>query len=153
MLPEETAATEHVRLDDIPFAELKRPWGTTYMQLINVDLHTNTFVNIIKWPKGVQLATHHHTGPVHAYTMKGRWRYLEYDWVAEENSYVHEPPGTNHTLRVEEDTTAMFVTQGAFIYFDEQGEITSYSDAGVILRDVTAALKEQGLELPPGVVK
>ena len=97
---------------------------------MSVSLSTNTFVNIIEWAAGTQLPRHHHTGWVHAYTMTGSWRYLEYDWVAEANSYVHEPPGTNHTLLVEEDVKAMFVTQGAFIYFDDDDRITSYSDAG-----------------------
>ncbi|GGL12766.1 2,4'-dihydroxyacetophenone dioxygenase family protein [Nocardia jinanensis] len=152
-LPEDSAATEHIDLADIPFAELHRPWGTTYMKLISVSLVTNTFVNIIKWPAGIQLARHHHTGTVHAYTMDGAWRYLEYDWVARAGSYVHEPPGTNHTLHVDEDTTAMFITQGAFIYFDDNDNITAYSDAGTILGDVERALQAQGLALPAGVVK
>lgn len=153
MIPKETGVTEYISLADIPFAEIHRPWGLTLMQLISVDLRTNTFVNIIKWPKGLQLARHHHSGPVHAYTMEGAWRYLEYDWVAGPHSYVHEPPGTNHTLRVEEDVTAMFITQGAFIYFDEAGSVTGYSDAGTMLEDVRAALDAQGLKLPAGVVK
>ncbi len=112
-LPIETAVTGHLRIDDIPFATLIRPWGTTRMQLISVSLATNTFVNIIEWTGGTQLPRHYHTGTVHAYTMYGSWRYLEYDWVAESNSYVHEPPGTTHTLRVEADMKALFVTQGA----------------------------------------
>jgi len=28
------------------------------------------------------LGTHYHVGTVHGYTMRGHWRYLEYDWVA-----------------------------------------------------------------------
>ena len=36
--------------------------------------------------------------PVHGYVIKGRWHYLEHDWVAETGSYVFEPPGEIHTL-------------------------------------------------------
>ena len=27
------------------------------------------------------------------YVIKGSWRYLEHDWVAEEGGFVYEPPG------------------------------------------------------------
>jgi quercetin dioxygenase-like cupin family protein len=32
------------------------------------------------------------------YVIRGRWKYLEHDWVAEEGSFVYEPPGEIHTL-------------------------------------------------------
>jgi hypothetical protein len=47
----------------------------------------------------------------------------------------------------------LFITQGAFIYFDENDVMTGYSDAQTMLADVTAALEKQGLELPASVVK
>jgi quercetin dioxygenase-like cupin family protein len=153
MIPVETAYTGQLDVDDVPFATLRRPWGTTRMQLIHVSLVTNTFVNIIEWKAGTQLPRHHHAGTVHAYTFWGRWRYLEYDWVAGPNSYVFEPPGTNHTLRVEEDMKGLFVTQGAFIYFDEEGRISSYSDAGVMLEECSRALAAEGLKLPDSVLR
>jgi 2,4'-dihydroxyacetophenone dioxygenase len=153
MLPPDLGATEHTPLADIPWAVLDRPWGLVRMQLIAVSLATNTFVNIIDYQAGTQLQKHHHTGPVHAYTMKGKWHYLEYDWFAEADSYVYEPPGTNHTLHVDEDMRAMFITQGAFIYFDDNDEMVGYSDAQTMLGDIKAALARQGLELPASVVK
>jgi hypothetical protein len=145
-------ATSYVHPDEIPFAVLARPWGTTYMKLLHVDLAADRFTNIIRWPAGLQLPTHRHTGTVSAWTFSGAWRYLEYDWVATAGSYVFEPIGTVHTLQVDEDTEAMFITQGGFIYYGPGGEMTKYSDAASTLADVTAALAEQGLELPPGVV-
>lgn len=153
LVPPDLGATDHTPLDSIPWAVLERPWGVTRMQLVAVSLATNTFVTIIDYVAGTQLQKHHHTGPVHAYTMTGRWRYLEYDWVAEANSYVYEPPGTNHTLRVLEDMRALFVTQGAFIHVDDGGAMIGYSDAQTTLRDVEAALARQGLRLPASVVK
>jgi ChrR-like protein with cupin domain len=38
------------------------------------------------------IARHRHSGAVHAWVFKGRWHYLEH-WVAEEGSYIFEPPG------------------------------------------------------------
>ena len=38
--------------------------------------------------------------------IKGRWHYLEHDWVAEEGTFVYEPPGEIHTLMVDEPAAA-----------------------------------------------
>ena len=39
--------------------------------------------------------------------IKGRWKYLEHDWMAEEGSFVYEPPGEIHTLTVPDDCAEM----------------------------------------------
>jgi hypothetical protein len=65
------------------------------------------------------------------YVIKGKWRYLEHDWVATEGSFVYEPPGEIHTLVVPEDVPEMitfFNIAGAMIYLDEQGRQTAYED-------------------------
>ena len=77
------------------------------------------------------LTRHRHPGPVHGFVLKGRWRYLEQDWVAEEGSYVFEPPGETHTLIVPDDVTEMmtfFQVNGAMIYVDPQGREIGYED-------------------------
>src|SRR4051812_28545594 len=35
---------------------------------------------------------HRHTGPVHALTLRGKWHYLEHDWIATAGDYAFEPP-------------------------------------------------------------
>jgi hypothetical protein len=65
------------------------------------------------------------------YVIKGRWRYLEHEWTAEEGSFVYEPPGETHTLVVPEDCAEMitfFNISGAMIYLDESGQQTGYED-------------------------
>jgi hypothetical protein len=145
-------ATFHVHPDDVPFARLERPWGTTLMKLLRVSVTENSFTNIIRWPAGTQLPTHLHTGAVDAWTFEGRWRYLEYDWAASAGDYVHEPPGTVHTLLAEEDTLALFSSYGGFLWYGPNGELAKYQDAASTLADVQAALALDGLTLPPGVI-
>ena len=145
-------ATFHVRPDDVPFARLDRPWGPTWMKLLRVSLTENSFTNIIRWPAGTQLPMHLHTGAVDAWTFEGRWRYLEYDWEAAAGDYVHEPPGTVHTLKVEEETLAMFTSYGGFLWYGPNGELAKYQDAASTLADVQAILAAEGLALPPGVI-
>ena len=65
------------------------------------------WVNLLKVTRAGVLSRHRHTNPVHGYVLKGRWHYLEHDWVAEEGGYVYEPPGETHTLVVPEGVDEM----------------------------------------------
>jgi hypothetical protein len=152
-IPIDRATTGFIDPTGIPFATLRRPWGTTRMQLLNVCLATNTFTNIIEWTAGTRLPKHHHSGTVHAYTISGRWHYLEYDWVSGPDTFVFEPPGTNHTLEVIEDMRALFVTQGAFIYVDDHDQVVGFSDAGTMLEECRQALAAEGLSLPDSILQ
>ena len=60
------------------------------------------YVNLLRVRGAGVLSRHRHAGPVHGYVLKGTWRYLEHNWIAEEGSYVFEPPGETHTLVVPE---------------------------------------------------
>jgi 2,4'-dihydroxyacetophenone dioxygenase len=150
-LPEDLRTTTSIDPEGIPFARLERDWGTTYMKLLRCSVEENSFTNIIRYPAGVTLATHLHTGPVEVYTFEGKWRYLEYDWVATAGSYAHEPAGTVHTLRIEEETLALFIVNGGFVYFEPDGTFLRYQDAATTLKDCQAALARDGLELPRAV--
>jgi len=145
-------ATYKVDPADVPFARLERPWGVSMLQLLRCSLAENTFTNVIRWEAGTQLPTHLHTGPVDAFTLRGAWRYLEYDWVARAGDYVHETNGTIHTLSVEEDCEIFFINQGGFVWYGPDGEMAKYQDAASTLEDVEKLLAAAGLALPPGVV-
>ena len=58
-----------------------------------------SFVNILRVRRSGILSRHRHAGAVHAFTLRGRWHYLEYDWWAEQGSYAFEPPGTSTRWR------------------------------------------------------
>src|ERR1700761_5036336 len=82
------------------------------------------FINILRVRRSGILSRHRHAGPVHAFTLRGRGHYLEYDWWATEGTYVFEPPGDIHTLEVPADVTEMvtlFHVTGAYIYVDPDG--------------------------------
>ena len=65
------------------------------------------WMNLLRVRKSGVLSRHRHPQPVHGYVIKGRWRYLEHDWVAEEGGYVYEAPGETHTLVVDEGVEEM----------------------------------------------
>lgn len=89
------------------------------------------YVNLLRVrAKGV-LSRHRHTGPVHAFTLRGEWRYLEHDWIARAGDYVFEPPGETHTLVIPDGVDEMitlFHVSGGYTYVDPMGAAQGYED-------------------------
>jgi 2,4'-dihydroxyacetophenone dioxygenase len=87
--------------------------------------------NLLRVRRSGILSRHRHPMLVVGYVIKGRWKYLEHDWTAEEGSFVYEPPGEIHTLTVPEDCAEMitfFNISGAMIYLDDEGRQNGYED-------------------------
>lgn len=87
--------------------------------------------NLLRVRRAGILSRHRHPAPVHGFVLKGRWRYLEHDWVANEGDYVFEPPGETHTLTVPDDVPEMvtfFNISGCMYYVDAEGRNTGFED-------------------------
>lgn len=82
--------------------------------------------------KGAGLVNrHYHPNEVFAYTISGKWGYLEHDWIATAGDFVYETPGEGHTLVAYEHEDPMkvfFVVKGPLIWLDENGESDGYFD-------------------------
>jgi len=88
------------------------------------------YVNLLRVRRSGVLSCHRHNGSVHAQVLRGRWYYLEHEWVAEEGSFVMETPGETHTLVVPDDVPEMitwFHVTAGYVYF-EDGRISAYED-------------------------
>lgn len=89
------------------------------------------WMNLLRVRRSGVLSRHRHPQPVHGLVLKGRWRYLEHDWVATEGAYIYEAPGETHTLVVDEDVEEMitlFQVNGVMIYVDPDGAVLGYED-------------------------
>ena len=89
------------------------------------------YVNLLRVKGAGLLSRHRHPGPVHGHVLKGKWSYLEHDWVAEAGSYVFEPPGEIHTLVVPEGVDEMitlFHVTGSLLYCDPDGNVVGAED-------------------------
>lgn len=113
----------------------ERMWAPIGENIWSRPLHLNAnagyYVHLLKVKRSGLLQRHRHSGTVHAWVIRGKWHYLEHDWVATEGSYIFEPPGETHTLVVPDDCTDMitlFNVQGALMYVDPQGNSTGYDD-------------------------
>ena len=89
------------------------------------------YINLLRVRKAGVLSRHRHTGPVHAFTLKGTWHYLEHDWVAQAGDYAFEPPGETHTLVIPdgvEEMVTLFHVTGGYTYVDPYGKALGYED-------------------------
>lgn len=106
------------------------------------------YVNLLRVRQSGVLSRHRHSGPVHAMVLKGRWYYLEHDWVAEQGAYAFEPAGETHTLFVPEDAGEMitwFHVTGGYVYVDPQGVAVGYEDVFTKIAAARAHYRTLGL--------
>lgn len=106
------------------------------------------YVNLLKVRKSGVLSRHRHSGGVHAFTLRGEWRYLEHDWVARPGDYAYEPPGETHTLIVPEGVEEMitlFHVTGGYTYVDPDGAAIGYEDVFTKLEKAAEHYERSGL--------
>ena len=66
-----------------------------------------------------------------AYTISGKWGYLERPWTATAGDFVYEAPGEGHTLVAYESGEPMktfFIVKGPLVWLDENGDATGIFD-------------------------
>jgi 2,4'-dihydroxyacetophenone dioxygenase len=106
------------------------------------------YVNILRVRQSGVLSRHRHSGPVHALTLRGKWRYLEHNWIASAGDYAFEPPGETHTLVVPDDVTEMatlFHVTGSYTYVDPYGAALGYEDVFTKFENATRHYEAVGL--------
>ena len=144
----------HTGTDELPFAD---DWAGTpgvRLKLLMADIEGARFAVRIRFAPGIVLPPHKHTGEVHAFTLSGEWSYLEHPDppASRAGSYLFEPPGSTHTLKVAEhiteETDVVFVVYGAMMHLGPDGEVLAVGDAESHLRDWPAAVLAQGKTLP-----
>lgn len=137
------------------------PWVTfvegVEMKLLRINEQSGQFSMLNRFQPGFATPTHYHRGPVHAYTLSGKWRYLEYDWTARAGDYVYEAADTCHTLVVPEDTeeptVVLFVVEAVLEFLDEDGELMFVQDAESIHQMYRDALEEADLPYPEAILQ
>ena len=64
----------------------ERLWAPVAPDIWSRPLHLNVsgghYTHLLRVRRSGVLQRHRHSGAVHAYVMRGRWYYLEHDWVA-----------------------------------------------------------------------
>ncbi len=134
-----------VNVENIPLIEDALGEGVHFTPL-RLDLEAGAWVVLARFAPGAVVPLHYHTGIAEAYTLSGRWHYLEYpDQVQTAGSYLYEPSGSVHTFICPadntEDTIAFIRVEGGNVNFTEDGQFHSILDATTI-RYLTDTLAE-----------
>ena len=129
-LPQTPIEAGHLNSNDLPWVE---QGPGIEMKVVRVSDDYGTWVVMNRFQPGVVLPTHRHSGGVTAYTVSGRWGYLEHDFVATAGSVVREPACSAHTLAVPEDAgepvVVFFVIEGSLTHIGPDGSLWGISDA------------------------
>jgi 2,4'-dihydroxyacetophenone dioxygenase len=91
----------------------------------------NMWADVLMAKKAGLVNRHYHPHQIFAYTIQGKWGYLEHDWTATAGDFVYETPGEGHTLvcyETPEPTKIFFVVTGPLIWLDENGNGTAHYD-------------------------
>jgi quercetin dioxygenase-like cupin family protein len=114
--------------DQIPWVpQSDRVW----MKPLRFDLTNGRWINLLKISGGGKVSRHRHSGgSVMAYTIEGRWRYLERTWEAKPGTLIWEPPGDIHTLVVDNapHTVTLFAVEGVIQYLDDDDHVYYQDD-------------------------
>ena len=128
-------ALPEIVVPDALAADDPRMWvpqaPNVFFRPLCLNVSQGYWMNLLKVTRSGVLSRHRHANAVHGMVLKGRWHYLEHDWVAEEGSYVFEPPGETHTLVVPDDVDEMityFQVNGQMYYVDPEGNHLGYED-------------------------
>jgi 2,4'-dihydroxyacetophenone dioxygenase len=109
----------------VPFTE------TVGSRPLWISPQQNRWADVL-YAKGPGLVNrHYHPQQVFAYTISGKWGYLEHDWVATAGDFVYESPGEGHTLVAYEHDEPMkvhFNVTGPLIWLDDEGNDAGHFD-------------------------
>ena len=147
----------HASSDDLPWAEGWAGDPAIRLKLLMADIEGGRYAVRMTFAPGTLVAPHKHTGEVHAFTLSGKWAYLEYPDSPPNTtgSYLFEPPGSTHTLKVADDaegeTDVLFILYGAMLHLDEEGTVMAVTDAESVLREYPEILRGNGITPPKSI--
>ncbi|MBL4725243.1 MAG: 2,4'-dihydroxyacetophenone dioxygenase family protein [Rhizobiaceae bacterium] len=115
--------------DDKYFMQLSETG--VYSRPLWINPSANKWCDILMAKNAGLVNRHYHPHEVFAYTISGKWGYLEHDWTATAGDFIYESPGEGHTLVAyehEEPMRVMFIVTGPIIWLDEDGNSDGHLD-------------------------
>lgn len=97
----------------IPFTPLT---DQVFLKYWKVDPVRAEIIVSMKFPAGLELPPHYHTGIVVGHTVSGAWRYQENNWISRAGDTVYEVAGSSHTPESLEDTEVFFFLVGELLF-------------------------------------
>jgi 2,4'-dihydroxyacetophenone dioxygenase len=119
--------------ESLPWLTFEPHAGLVAVKLYAADPARGETVFLLRASPGVELPAHRSDGTTTIYTLQGRWKYREHDWVAGPGSIVFEPAGTRHTPQVladgTDDTILFVVANGDLQLLDADERVIGIEDS------------------------
>jgi len=121
----ETIDTALIDVESLPWMPFAPYSDEIFLKLIKVDPIRGEWTTLLKVPPNTELPMHHHGGTVMVWTVAGRWKYLEHDWVATPGSFVFETAASRHTpVSVGDDEViTLNIVQGDWNLMSPEGAV------------------------------
>jgi 2,4'-dihydroxyacetophenone dioxygenase len=114
--------------DSLPWLPLAPYAQLASVKLLSADPVRGELILVLRAPPGVQLPRHRTSGSTTIYTVQGRWKYREHDWVAGPGSLVIEPSSALHTPQMlgdgTDDVVMFLLVAGEMQLLDAEDRVT-----------------------------
>lgn len=113
--------------DSLPWMPFVPHSDLVSVKLYRADPVRGEVISVLRAPPGAELPRYHQSGTTTIYTVQGRWKCREHDWVAGPGSVVIETAASEHTPQAladgTDDVVLFTVTQGELLLLDDQGKV------------------------------
>src|SRR5215472_18637067 len=144
----EKFSTECLNDKDTPWIPFTPYDERVLIKYFKIDPVQGETVMLLRSPSGAEMARHHHTGSVIVFTLRGRWRYKEHNWIAEAGSVVYEAASSRHTpiaLPGAFDVVTFNVVRGELVYLDSDENVVAVENWRTALQRYRAYCRNKGV--------
>lgn len=144
----ETIDTALIDVESLPWMPFVPYSEEVFLKLIKVDPIRGEWIALLKAPAKTELPMHHHGGTVMVWTLAGRWKYIEHDWVATPGSFVYETAGSRHTpIAVgDEEVVTLNIVQGDWNLVTPEGVVLAIENWRSMMERYLNFCRSRGLE-------
>lgn len=150
----EQIQTALIEDESVPWMPFTPHAPRVMVKVFKVDSIRGDMVLLMRAPVGAGLPRHQHSSTAIVYTIAGRWKYLEHDWIAGPGSLVYPTAASSHIRQVvgAEDALTLNLFSGDLAFLGPAGQVLAienwrsmlqrYLDhchrASIAPRDITA---------------
>jgi quercetin dioxygenase-like cupin family protein len=124
----EDADTRCMADASLPWLPLAPYAALAAVKLLSADAVRGELILVLRAPPGIELPRHRISGSTTIYTVQGRWKYREHDWVAGPGSLVIEPDSVPHTPQTlgdgTDDVVVFLFVAGDMLLLDAADRVT-----------------------------
>ena len=144
----EEIEVNHIGGDSLPWVPFTPYSDEVFLKYWKVDPVHGEIVVSMRFPPGLELPTHYHTGIVVGHTIRGAWRYIEHDWISRAGDTVYETAASTHTPQSvgDEDAEVFFYIIGELEFVDPEGNLLARENAKTAIARYEAHCEANGLE-------